>query len=99
MSFFVELEAEPNAVVFEQGRFRVKEQIGLGKEAFSMANLGRFLEFLGAPTMTMGNQTMVGRHGGFNMHGQIRLQAGAALVHGCTLVKLVTWKTPCSPLP
>ncbi|MGH7422367.1 MAG: hypothetical protein ACREJ1_01670, partial [Candidatus Methylomirabilales bacterium] len=33
VSFFVELEAEPNAVVFEDGRFRTKGEVGLGKEA------------------------------------------------------------------
>ena len=69
LSFFVELEAEPNAVVFEQGRYTVKGQAGLGKEAFFMLSLGRLLGLAGAPTMEMGGQTMVGRHGGFNMHG------------------------------
>ncbi len=75
LSFFVELEAEPNAVVFEDGRFRTKGEVGLGKEAFFMANLGQMLGLIGAPTMQMGNQTMVGRHGGFNMHGPM-LMAG-----------------------
>jgi len=73
LSFFVELEAEPNAVVFEDGRFRTKGEVGLGKEAFFMANLGQTLGLIGAPTMQMGNQTMVGRHGGFNMHGPMMM--------------------------
>jgi hypothetical protein len=34
-----------------------------------MANLGGLLGLAGAPTMQMGGMTMVGRHGGFNMHG------------------------------
>jgi hypothetical protein len=41
----------------------------LGHEAFFMLNMGRLLGFLGAPTMEMGGMTMVGRHGGFNLHG------------------------------
>src|SRR2546428_7327634 len=40
-----------------------------------MANLGGLLGALGAPTMEMGGQTMVGRHGGFTMHGPM-LMAG-----------------------
>jgi hypothetical protein len=69
LSTFVEVEYEPSAVVFENGRYKNKGEIGLGNEAFIMANLGRFLGFLGAPTMEMGGQTMVGRHGGFQIHG------------------------------
>lgn len=75
LSFFVEVEAEPNAVVFERGRYTTERRVGLGKEAFFMVNLGRVLGLLGAPTMAMGNQTMVGKHGGFNMHGPM-LMAG-----------------------
>ncbi|MGH8058503.1 MAG: hypothetical protein ACREOH_14905, partial [Candidatus Entotheonellia bacterium] len=60
---------EPKAVEFEHGRFVEKSRVGLGHEAFFMANLGRFLGFLGAPTMEMGGQTMVGRHGGLSLHG------------------------------
>jgi hypothetical protein len=69
LSMFVEVEYEPKAVEFENGRFKEKGYIGLGNEAFIMANLGRLLGFLGAPTMEMGGQTMVGRHGGFQLHG------------------------------
>src|SRR5439155_7223812 len=36
---------------------------------------GRLLGALGAPTMEMGGQTMVGTHGGFSMHGPM-LMAG-----------------------
>ncbi|HSF30491.1 MAG TPA: hypothetical protein VLK82_08480 [Candidatus Tectomicrobia bacterium] len=69
LSMFVEVEYEPKGVEFEDGRFKNKGVIGLGNEAFVMANLGRLLGFLGAPTMEMGGQTMVGRHGGFQLHG------------------------------
>src|SRR6058998_1958231 len=69
LSFFFEIEGEPNAVVFEKGRYFTKGEVGLGKEAFFMLNLGRLLGVLGAPTMEMGGQTMVGTHGGFSMHG------------------------------
>src|SRR6266568_3860764 len=69
LSFFVEIEGEPNAVVFENGRYFTKGEVGIGKEAFFMLNLGRLLGALGAPTMEMGGQTMVGTHGGFSMHG------------------------------
>ena len=68
LSIFVEIEGEPNAVVFEKGRYFTKGQLGLGKEAFFMLNFGRLLGALGAPTMEMGGQTMVGKHGGFSMH-------------------------------
>lgn len=51
LSTFVEIEYEPKAVEFENGRFKEKGQIGVGKEAFFMANLGRLLGFLGAPTI------------------------------------------------
>ena len=69
LSFFVEIEGEPNGVVFEKRRYFTKGEAGLGKEAFFMLNLGRLLGALGAPTMEMGGQTMVGKHGGFSMHG------------------------------
>src|SRR5437773_3523917 len=69
LSFFVEIEGEPNGVVFEKRRYLTKGEVGLGKEAFFMLNLGRLLGALGAPTMEMGGQTMVGTHGGFSMHG------------------------------
>ena len=75
LSFFVELEGEPNAVAFEKGRYFTKGEVGLGKEAFFMLNLGRLLGAMGAPTMEMGGQTMVGKHGGFTMHGPM-LMAG-----------------------
>jgi len=75
LSFFVELEGEPRAVVFEKGRYFTKGETGLGKEAFFMLNLGRLVGALGAPTMEMGGQTMVGTHGGFSMHGPM-LMAG-----------------------
>src|SRR3989441_7039238 len=68
LSIFVEIEGEPNAVAFENGRYFTRGQFGLGKEAFFMLNLGRLLGLLGAPTMEMGGQTMVGKHGGFSMH-------------------------------
>ena len=41
LSFFVEIEGEPNAVVFEKRRYFTKGEVGLGKEAFFMLNLGR----------------------------------------------------------
>jgi len=75
LSLFVEIEGEPNAVAFENGRYFPRGQFGLGKEAFFMLNLGRLLGALGAPTMDMGGQTMVGTHGGFSMHGPM-LMAG-----------------------
>ena len=75
LSIFIEIEGEPNAVVFENGRYFQRGQFGLGKEAFFMLNLGRLLGALGAPTMEMGGQTMVGTHGGFSMHGPM-LMAG-----------------------
>src|SRR5438128_3186112 len=75
LSIFVEIEGEPNAVVFEDGRYFSKGQMGFGKEAFFMLNLGRLLGAFGAPTMEMGGQTMVGTHGGFSMHGPM-LMAG-----------------------
>src|SRR5213593_1852617 len=75
LSIFVEIEGEPNAVAFENGRYFNKGEFGLGKEAFFMLNLGRLLGLLGAPTMEMGGQTMVGKHGGFSMHGPM-LMAG-----------------------
>src|SRR5438552_19123010 len=40
-----------------------------------MLNFGRLFGLLGAPTMDMGGQTMVGTHGGFSMHGPM-LMAG-----------------------
>ena len=75
LSIFVEIEGEPNAVVFDNGRYFTRGQLGLGKEAFFMLNFGRLLGALGAPTMEMGGQTMVGQHGGFSMHGPM-LMAG-----------------------
>jgi hypothetical protein len=75
LSIFVEIEGEPNAVVFEKGRFVTKGEVGVGKEAFFMLKFGRLLGALGAPTMEMGGQTMVGKHGGFSMHGPM-LMAG-----------------------
>src|SRR6266436_5292099 len=75
LSLFVEIEGTPNAVVFENGRYFTRGEFGLGKEAFFMLNLGRLLGALGAPTMDMGGQTMVGQHGGFSMHGPM-LMAG-----------------------
>ena len=76
LSLYVELEYGPNALKFgkHQG-FYNESKFGLGKEAFFMANLGRLVGLLGAPTMEMGGMTMVGRHGGFNMHGPM-LMAG-----------------------
>jgi hypothetical protein len=76
LSLYVELEYEPGALKFgkHQG-FYTEGKFGLGKEAFFMANLGRLAGLLGAPTMEMGGMTMVGRHGGFNMHGPM-LMAG-----------------------
>jgi hypothetical protein len=71
VSVYAELEFAPNAVDFSRtrGYFERGSTFGLGKEAFFMVNLGRLLGLLGAPTMQMGGMTMVGRHGGFNMHG------------------------------
>jgi hypothetical protein len=71
LSLFVEIEYEPKGLEFEHGRFTEKGRIGVGKEAFFMANLGRLLGFFGAPTMEMGGLTMVGRHGGFQLHGPL----------------------------
>src|SRR2546427_10256742 len=75
LSIFVEIEGEPNGVVFEKRRYLTKGEVGLGKEAFLMLNLGGLLGALGAPTMEMGGQTMVGTHGGVSMHGPM-LMAG-----------------------
>lgn len=76
LSLFVELEYEPNAVEFSRRRgFYETDRFGLGKEAFFMANLGRLAKVLDVPTMEMGGMTMIGRHGGFNMHGPM-LMAG-----------------------
>ncbi len=75
LSLFVEIDGEPNRLVFEKQRFFTRGEIGLGHEAFFMLNLGRLLGLVGAPTMEMGGMTMVGRHGGFNMHGPM-LMAG-----------------------
>src|SRR2546425_12610459 len=38
LSFFVEIEGEPNGVVFEKRRYLTKGEVGLGKEAFLMLN-------------------------------------------------------------
>ena len=75
LSVFVEIEGQPNAVKFEDGRYVTRGTVGLGNEAFFMLNLGRLFGLLGAPTMEMGGQTMVGEHGGFQMHGPM-LMAG-----------------------
>jgi hypothetical protein len=76
LSIFAELEYEPNGIRFERNRGYVTgSRMGLGNEAFFMWNLGRLVGLLGAPTMQMGGQTMVGRHGGFSMHGPM-LMAG-----------------------
>jgi hypothetical protein len=75
LSLFVEIDGEPNKLVFERNRYFTRGEVGLGHEAFFMLNLGRVLGLLGAPTMEMGGMTMVGRHGGFNMHGPM-LMAG-----------------------
>jgi hypothetical protein len=71
LSIYVELEYEPKSVGFSRTRGFVEREheFGLGKEAFFMWNMGSLLGALGAPTMKMGGQTMVGRHGGFSMHG------------------------------
>src|SRR5437660_7645126 len=75
LSVFVEIVGAPSAVVFENGRYFTRGQFGLGMEAFLLLNFGRLLGLLGAPTMEMGGQTMVGQHGGFSMHGPM-LMAG-----------------------
>jgi hypothetical protein len=77
LSLYVELEYEPNAVEFSRTRGFVEREheFGLGKEAFFMWNMGALIGAVGAPTMEMGGQTMVGRHGGFTMHGPM-LMAG-----------------------
>src|SRR6266852_5337752 len=74
-SLALRIEGGPNAVAFENGRYFTRGEFGLGKEAFFMLNFGRLLGLLGAPTMEMGGQTMVGKHGGFSMHGPM-LMAG-----------------------
>lgn len=73
LSVYVEIEYEPNGVSFENGRYFNEGTVGVGKEAFFMLNLGRVLGWLGAPTMEMGGMTMVGRHGGFNLHGPMMM--------------------------
>ena len=76
LSLYVELEYEPNGVSFSRTRgYFTTSKFGLGKEGFFMLNLGGLFGPLGAPTMEMGGMTMVGRHGGFNMHGPM-LMAG-----------------------
>lgn len=77
LSIYAELEYEPNGTDFsrDRGFFNRGHTFGLGKEAFFMANLGSLFGLLGAPTMVMGGQTMVGRHGGNYMHGPM-LMAG-----------------------
>ncbi len=77
LGIFVELEYEPETIEFSRRRGFVEEEhaVGLGHEAFFMWNLGPLLGALGAPVMEMGGQTMVGRHGGFTMHGPM-LMAG-----------------------
>lgn len=77
LSIYAELEYEPNGTDFsrDRGFFNRGHTFGLGKEAFFMANLGSLFGLLGAPTMVMGGQTMVGRHGGSYMHGPM-LMAG-----------------------
>jgi len=76
-SIYAELEYQPKAIEFSKRRgfFETDNKFGLGKEAFFMWNLGGLLGVLGAPTMEMGGQTMVGRHGGLTMHGPM-LMAG-----------------------
>src|SRR5437879_6877447 len=59
LSVFVEIEGERNAVAFENRRYFTRGQVGLGKEAFFMVNLGRLLGLLGAPTTEMGGQARV----------------------------------------
>ncbi len=76
LTFYAELEYEPKTLDFSRERgFFTTDRLGLGKEAFFMLNLGRVVGGLGAPTMEMGGMTMVGRHGGFNLHGPM-LMAG-----------------------
>ena len=77
LSFYVAFEYEPKAVKFsnQRGFYEAENVFSLGKEAFFMLNMGRLLGALGAPTMEMGGQTMVGRHGEFTMHGPM-LMAG-----------------------
>jgi hypothetical protein len=76
-SIYVELEYEPKAVGFSRTRGFVEREheFGLGKEAFFMWNLGGLADVLGAPTMEMGGQTMIGRHGQYSIHGPM-LMAG-----------------------
>src|SRR5882762_8030406 len=76
-SLYAELEYQPNGIAFSRvrGFYDSAHTFGLGKEAFFMWNLGALFGALGAPTMEMGGQTMVGRHGGFTMHGPM-LMAG-----------------------
>jgi hypothetical protein len=76
-SIFVELEYEPTAVEFSRTRGFVERRnvFGLGNEAFFMWNLASLVGLLGAPTMEMGGQTMIGRHGQYSIHGPM-LMAG-----------------------
>lgn len=77
LSIFGKLEYEPNGVAFsrDRGFYNRGHTFGLGSHAFFMANLGSVLGLLGAPTMEMGGQTMVGKHGGLTLHGPM-LMAG-----------------------
>lgn len=76
-TFYTEFEYEPNATEWDRDRgfYNRGHKFGLGKEAFFMANMGWLFGLVGAPTMEMGGQTMVGRHGRNYMHGPI-LMAG-----------------------
>jgi hypothetical protein len=74
-SIFIELKAEPNALEFDNGRFRTKTEIGIGHEAFFMWNLAGLLGLVGVPAMDMGGQSMLGQHGGVSLHGPM-LMAG-----------------------
>src|SRR2546425_2821118 len=76
LSIFAEIEYEPNGIRFERTRgYVTRSRVELGNEAFFMWTLCSLVGLLGAPTMQMGGQTMVGRHGGFSMHGPM-LMAG-----------------------
>src|SRR5438132_461145 len=88
LSFFVEIEGEPNGVVFEKQRYFTKGEAGLGKEAFFMLNLGRQLVTdqvmyntagsPGADFHAMINDVFLGQVGflreneGFNTYGMAR---------------------------
>src|SRR2546430_11772332 len=69
LSFFVEIEGEPNGVVFEKRRYFAKGEAGHGQEGFFQLDPGRRLRALRAPAHGMGRHPMVREHG-LSSHSQ-----------------------------